>query len=246
MSLDGVQVVFAHRYERQLPQRGKVDELPDPARVRAAVRLDGRRVIVRLHLEADVILVVELHDAGVVREDADAPIVVAEFGANFLRRGEHGFLEQVFEGEFALFVAVPHPAPQRLVRAMFTPGLGDRFELGVGGLAVLLAEMPADRLHLGQTQVKLPLAAETGQFVVIHSADRNGHQPIRVIGTDRQVRGRLLDVLRGNDLPVTRDQLDVVWLRDTVQRDRALESLLADGLVAKTSDGRFALAGEED
>jgi A/G-specific adenine glycosylase len=64
-------------------------------------------------------------------------------------------------------------------------------------------------------------------------------------GTDRQVRGRLLDVLRGNDLPVTRDQLDVVWLRDTVQRDRALESLLADGLVAKTSDGRFALAGEE-
>jgi len=65
-------------------------------------------------------------------------------------------------------------------------------------------------------------------------------------GTDRQVRGRLLDVLRDNDLPVTRDQLDIVWLRDTVQRDRALESLLADGLVAKTSDGRFALSGEED
>jgi A/G-specific adenine glycosylase len=55
----------------------------------------------------------------------------------------------------------------------------------------------------------------------------------------------LLDVLRGNNLPVTRDQLDVVWLRDAVQRDRALESLLADGLVAKTVDGRFALAGEE-
>jgi A/G-specific adenine glycosylase len=71
-------------------------------------------------------------------------------------------------------------------------------------------------------------------------------RPQGYAGTDRQVRGRLLDVLRGNDLPVTRDQLDVVWLRDTVQRDRALESLLADGLVAKTSDGRFALAGEED
>jgi A/G-specific adenine glycosylase len=70
-------------------------------------------------------------------------------------------------------------------------------------------------------------------------------RPQGYAGTDRQVRGRLLDVLRGNDLPVTRDQLDVVWLRDTVQRDRALESLLADGLVAKTSDGRFALAGEE-
>lgn len=70
-------------------------------------------------------------------------------------------------------------------------------------------------------------------------------RPQAYAGTDRQVRGRLLDVLRGNDLPVTSDQLDVVWLRDTVQRDRALESLLADGLVAKTSDGRFALAGEE-
>ncbi|WP_343573220.1 A/G-specific adenine glycosylase [Mycobacterium sp.] len=70
-------------------------------------------------------------------------------------------------------------------------------------------------------------------------------RPQRYAGTDRQVRGRLLDVLRGNDLPVTRDQLDVVWLRDTAQRDRALESLLTDGLVAKTSDGRFALAGEE-
>jgi A/G-specific adenine glycosylase len=70
-------------------------------------------------------------------------------------------------------------------------------------------------------------------------------RPQGYAGTDRQVRGRLMDVLRGNDLPVTRDQLDVVWLRDTVQRDRALESLLADGLVAKTSDGRFALAGEE-
>ena len=63
-------------------------------------------------------------------------------------------------------------------------------------------------------------------------------------GTDRQVRGRLLDVLRDNDSPVTRAQLDVVWLSDTAQRDRALDSLLVDGLVEQTADGRFALAGE--
>jgi A/G-specific adenine glycosylase len=65
-------------------------------------------------------------------------------------------------------------------------------------------------------------------------------------GTDRQVRGRLLDVLRGNDSPVTRTQLDVAWLTDTAQRDRALDSLLVDGLVEQTADGRFALAGEGD
>ncbi len=68
----------------------------------------------------------------------------------------------------------------------------------------------------------------------------------RYAGTDRQVRGRLLDVLRGNDSPVTRAELDVAWLSDTAQRDRALDSLLVDGLVEQTADGRFALAGEGD
>jgi A/G-specific adenine glycosylase len=70
-------------------------------------------------------------------------------------------------------------------------------------------------------------------------------RPQTYAGTDRQVRGRLLDVLRDNELPVTRAQLDVAWLTDTEQRDRALNSLLADGLVTQTTDGRFALAGEE-
>ena len=31
-------------------------------------------------------------------------------------------------------------------------------------------------------------------------------------GTDRQVRGRLMDVLRDSEFPVTRAQLDVAWL----------------------------------
>lgn len=68
----------------------------------------------------------------------------------------------------------------------------------------------------------------------------------RYAGTDRQVRGKLLDVLRGSATPVRRAQLDVVWLVDTAQRDRCLDSLLVDGLVEQTADGRFALAGEGD
>jgi A/G-specific adenine glycosylase len=52
--------------------------------------------------------------------------------------------------------------------------------------------------------------------------------------------------LRANEFPVSRAQLDVAWLTDTEQRDRALNSLLADGLVTQTTDGRFALAGEEN
>ncbi|MFV8265800.1 A/G-specific adenine glycosylase [Mycolicibacterium peregrinum] len=66
----------------------------------------------------------------------------------------------------------------------------------------------------------------------------------RYAGTDRQVRGKLLDVLRASSSPVTRAQLDVAWLTDTAQRDRALGSLLVDGLVEQTDDGLFALAGE--
>ncbi|EJZ09720.1 HhH-GPD family protein [Mycolicibacterium vaccae ATCC 25954] len=63
-------------------------------------------------------------------------------------------------------------------------------------------------------------------------------------GTDRQVRGRLLDVLRASASPVDRAELDVAWTTDTAQRDRALDSLLIDGLVEQTADGRFALCGE--
>ncbi|MET0475686.1 MAG: A/G-specific adenine glycosylase [Mycobacterium sp.] len=66
----------------------------------------------------------------------------------------------------------------------------------------------------------------------------------RYAGTDRQVRGRLLDVLRANAAPVDRGQLDVAWSSDTAQRDRALDSLLTDGLVEQTADGLFALSGE--
>jgi len=51
-------------------------------------------------------------------------------------------------------------------------------------------------------------------------------------------------VLRGSDSPVTRAELDVAWTTDTAQRDRALDSLLVDGLVEQTADGRFALCGE--
>ena len=68
----------------------------------------------------------------------------------------------------------------------------------------------------------------------------------RYAGTDRQVRGKLLDVLRDSTTPVTRAQLDVAWLSDTAQRDRALDSLLVDGLVEQTAEGLFALAGEGD
>lgn len=70
-----------------------------------------------------------------------------------------------------------------------------------------------------------------------------GQSAQRFVGTDRQVRGLLLDVLRAAPDPVPRARLDAVWL-DARQRDRCLGSLLVDGLVERTCDGRFALPGE--
>ncbi|MDQ3404204.1 MAG: A/G-specific adenine glycosylase [Actinomycetota bacterium] len=65
----------------------------------------------------------------------------------------------------------------------------------------------------------------------------------RFAGTDRQVRGLLLDVLRGRTEPAAKARLDIVW-PDPTQRDRCLHSLLVDGLVEQTSTGMFALPGE--
>jgi A/G-specific adenine glycosylase len=67
-------------------------------------------------------------------------------------------------------------------------------------------------------------------------------RPQRFAGTDRQVRGLLLDVLRGADGPVPAAALDGVW-SDDAQRARALDGLVADGLVDPLPDGTYALPG---
>lgn len=59
-------------------------------------------------------------------------------------------------------------------------------------------------------------------------------------GTDRQCRGVLLAVLRSTDRPVQLSQLHRGW-PDPVQSDRALLSLLADGLAIRFDDASVAL-----
>ena len=65
-------------------------------------------------------------------------------------------------------------------------------------------------------------------------------RPQRFAGTDRQVRGLLMAVLREAPGPVAQPSLDAVWA-DPVQRQRALDSLVVDGLVDPLPDGRYAL-----
>lgn len=70
-------------------------------------------------------------------------------------------------------------------------------------------------------------------------------RPQRYAGTDRQVRGLLLEVLRDATGPVPRQRLDIVW-PDDVQRARALVTLIEDGLVEPvgTEADEFVLTGD--
>jgi len=59
-------------------------------------------------------------------------------------------------------------------------------------------------------------------------------------GTDRQCRGRILQLLRDSDDPVPRQSVEQVW-GDSVQRERALGSLIDDGLVVTAPGDQIRL-----
>lgn len=118
------------------------------------------------------------------------------------------------------------------------PAAAARFSVAVMELGALVCTAAAPRcaecpLRSGCAWVRAGMPAYAGP----------PRRTQKFAGTDRQVRGLLLDVLRGNDFPASADRMDLVW-PEPVQRRRALESLIADGLVELTSAGDFTLAGE--
>jgi A/G-specific adenine glycosylase len=67
-----------------------------------------------------------------------------------------------------------------------------------------------------------------------------GRRQAEYAGSDRQVRGRILAVLRESPGPVAASAVEAAW-PDPVQRGRALEGLVTDGLVMPLPRGRFSL-----
>ncbi|MBM7475260.1 A/G-specific adenine glycosylase [Curtobacterium herbarum] len=64
----------------------------------------------------------------------------------------------------------------------------------------------------------------------------------RFAGSDRQVRGMIMAELRASDVPVTPAEIAMVW-PDAAQRDRALASLLRDGLAEGDDVEGYRLPG---
>jgi A/G-specific adenine glycosylase len=103
------------------------------------------------------------------------------------------------------------------------------------GALVCTASTPACR--------SCPVATQCAWMAAGRPAYDGPARPVqRFAGTDRQVRGLLMAVLREAHAPVEKTQLDAVW-PDEIQRERALDALVADGLADPRDDGTYALPG---
>jgi A/G-specific adenine glycosylase len=156
----------------------------------------------------------------------------------------------------------PQPVVDTNVRRLVARLLHGRAEAGnarAADLADIASLTPPDAGRAARFSVA---AMELGALVCVAGTPRCGACPVRdrcawrlagcpphegpprrvqkFAGTDRQVRGRLLDVLRAGHEPVDAAALEAAW-DDAVQRSRCLDSLLADGLVEQTEDGLFRL-----
>jgi A/G-specific adenine glycosylase len=85
-----------------------------------------------------------------------------------------------------------------------------------------------------------PVARQCGWLTAGRPAAATKRAGQRYEGTDRQCRGRLLALLRDSPDPVPPASFDTVW-PDTTQRARALDGLVADGLVDPLPNGSYAL-----
>ncbi|GGG20805.1 A/G-specific adenine glycosylase [Rhodococcoides trifolii] len=124
------------------------------------------------------------------------------------------------------------------VRALLPPNRGATFSAALMelGAVICTAKKPTC------AECPLPHCAWVEAGKPAHAGPPKKVQ--KFAGTDRQVRGKLMSVLRDTSGPVEKARLDLVWTTDAGQRERALDSLLADGLVEQTAEGLFALAGE--
>jgi A/G-specific adenine glycosylase len=221
---------------------------PPGEAVRAWGRLGYPRRALRLHAAARAI--VERH-GGVVPDDHEALLALPGVGtytaaaiASFAFGQRHAVVDTNVRRVFA-----------RALTGTAQPGLSPT----AADLRLARSALPDDAPTAAAWAVA---TMELGALVCTARAPRCGDCPIRgqcawalagsppydgpprrgqtYEGTDRQARGRLLAVLRAAQGPVAKAELDACW-PDQSQRERALDGLVADGLVDPLPEARYRL-----
>ncbi len=235
------------------PSPAALAHAPSGEAVRAWGRLGYPRRALRLHAAASAI--VERHD-GEVPAGYDDLIALPGVGdytasaiASFAFGGRHAVLDTNVRRVLARAVSgVEFPATavnkaeRALAEAIVPEEQPATWAVAVMELGALVCTAAAPRCGA------CPLSDQCSWHIAGHPAyDGPPRRGQAWAGTDRQVRGRLMAVLRDTDGTVARSRLDAVWA-ETTQRERALQSLLDDGLVVRAAgpDGPDGKDGTND
>jgi A/G-specific adenine glycosylase len=216
--------------------------------VRAWGRLGYPRRALRLHASASAI--VERHD-GEVPADHDTLLALPGVGAYtaaavavFAFGQRHPVLDTNVRRVLARAVGGVEQPPASVTRAERSraeqllpadPAEAARWSVGVMELGALTCT--ATRPACGRCPLADRCCWRAAGAPPLDGPPRRVQQ---YAGTDRQCRGRLLEVLRLADGPVHRSRLEAVW-SPAEQRERCLDSLLADGLAVRTGPHSYAL-----
>ncbi|KIZ19777.1 A/G-specific adenine glycosylase [Streptomyces natalensis] len=222
-------------------------EAPGEA-VRAWGRLGYPRRALRLHAAASAIQ--ERHGGDVPREHAQLLALpgVGEYTAaavaSFAYGQRHAVLDTNVRRVFARAVTgrqyppnATTAAERKLARALLPPDeqLAARWAAATMELGALVCTARGPECH------QCPIAAQCAWRLAGSPAHEGPPRRTQAYaGTDRQVRGKLLAVLREAVAPVPQQVLDAVW-DEPVQRARALDGLVSDGLVEPLGGGRYRL-----
>jgi A/G-specific adenine glycosylase len=243
-------VLAAHReWLARWPTPAALAADPPGEAVRQWGRLGYPRRALRLHEAARI--VTAQHD-GVIPDSYDELLALPGVGrytaaaiASFAYRQRHPVLDTNVRRVLSRLVTgaefpgkAVSAAEWRLAGTLLPdePEIAARWAVGVMELGALVCTAAKPRCQA------CPVAADCRWLQAGRPA-----APVRPVGqryegTDRQCRGRLLAVLRDTDGPVPATRLDAVWPIE-LQRARALDGLVADGLVDALPDGRYALPG---
>lgn len=232
-----------HEWMRRWPKPADLARTPVSEAIRAWGRLGYPRRAMRLH--ACAVAIVDLHEGEIPRrlDQLLALPGVGDYTAravlSFAYRQRHPVIDTNVRRLVARVLhgvqdaAVPLAAVEELLPAVPTVAAIASAAMMEVGAVICTARSP--RCH------ECPLSTRCAwRAVGSPQLDKPYRRPQSYAGTDRQVRGLLLDVMRTSTGPVPRQRLDLVW-HDHAQRERALLSLLEDGLITAHSPGVFQL-----